>query len=60
MEKAATSAEKRKNNAFLLEQQQSIDQESRLSPTLSIGRDSIGSTSSVWPAVRFSYNRHIF
>ncbi|XP_043280220.1 TATA element modulatory factor [Venturia canescens] len=56
MEKAATNAEKRKNNAFVLEQQQSIDQESRLSPTLSIGRDSIGSTSSVWPA----FNESLF
>lgn len=53
VERAATDAEKRKNNA-ILEQQQSIDHESRLSPTLSIGRDSIGSTSSVWPAVSLS------
>ncbi|XP_015595309.1 TATA element modulatory factor isoform X2 [Cephus cinctus] len=49
MERAATDAEKRKNNA-MLEQQQSVEEELRLSPTLSIGRDSIGSTNSVWPA----------
>ena len=50
MERAAADAEKRKNNA-IVEQQRSIDEELRSSPTLSIGRDSIGSTSSVWPAV---------
>ncbi|XP_012271723.1 TATA element modulatory factor isoform X2 [Orussus abietinus] len=48
IEKAATDAEKRKNHA-MLEQHQSLDEELRLSPTLSIGRDSVGSTNSVWP-----------
>ncbi|KAI4499560.1 hypothetical protein M0802_005456 [Mischocyttarus mexicanus] len=49
IERAATDAEKRKNHA-MLEQQQSIDEELRLSPTLSIERDSVSSASSVWPA----------
>ncbi|XP_035721241.1 TATA element modulatory factor-like isoform X1 [Vespa mandarinia] len=49
IERAATDAEKRKNHA-ILEQQQNIDDELRLSPTLSIERDSVSSASSVWPA----------
>ncbi|XP_033215699.1 TATA element modulatory factor isoform X2 [Belonocnema kinseyi] len=48
MEKAATDAEKRKNSA-ILEQQQTVEEEYRLSPTLSIGRDSISSVNSIWP-----------
>lgn len=58
IERAATDAEKRKNHA-ILEQQQNIDDELRLSPTLSIERDSVSSASSVWPAVcilRFLFN----
>ncbi|KMQ96875.1 tata element modulatory factor [Lasius niger] len=39
VEKAATDAERRRNNA-ILEQQQSTDEESRFSPTLSIGQES--------------------
>lgn len=50
VEKAATEAERRRNNA-LLEQQQNTDEESRYSPTLSIGQESISSASSAWPAV---------
>lgn len=52
MEKAAAEAEKRKNNAAL-EQQSSIDEELRYSPTLSIERDSVSSANSIWPAVSF-------
>lgn len=55
VEKAATDAERRKNSA-LLEQQQSVEEEMRMSPTLSIGRESIGSTSSGWPAVSFIHD----
>ena len=50
MEKAATDAEKRKNHA-IMEQQQSVEEEFRLSPTLSIGRESISSANSIWPVV---------
>lgn len=50
MEKAATDAERRKNNA-ILEQQQNTDEESRFSPTLSIGQESVSSANSAWPAV---------
>ena len=49
-EKAATDAEKRKNHA-MVEQQQNVEEEYRLSPTLSIGRDSISSANSIWPVV---------
>lgn len=49
IERAATDAEKRKNHA-ILEQQQNIDDELRLSPTLSIERDSVSSANSIWPA----------
>lgn len=49
-EKAATDAERRKNNA-ILEQQQNTDEELRFSPTLSIGQESVSSVNSVWPAV---------
>ncbi|KAL6442037.1 hypothetical protein ACFW04_002400 [Cataglyphis niger] len=49
VEKAATEAERRRNNA-LLEQQQNTDEESRYSPTLSIGQESISSANSAWPA----------
>ncbi|XP_072760744.1 uncharacterized protein Tmf [Anoplolepis gracilipes] len=49
VEKAATDAERRRNNA-LLEQQQNTDEESRYSPTLSIGQESISSANSAWPA----------
>ncbi|XP_015510965.2 TATA element modulatory factor isoform X1 [Neodiprion lecontei] len=57
MEKAATDAEKRKNHPILEQQQQGLpDDEPRLSPTSSIGRDSIGSLSSVWP----SFNESTF
>ncbi|KAK2586797.1 hypothetical protein KPH14_011822 [Odynerus spinipes] len=48
IERAATDAEKRKNHA-ILEQQQNIDDELRLSPTLSIERDSVSSVNSIWP-----------
>ncbi|XP_025269962.1 TATA element modulatory factor [Camponotus floridanus] len=48
VEKAATDAERRRNNA-LLEQQQNTDEESRYSPTLSIGQESISSANSAWP-----------
>lgn len=51
VEKAATDAERRRNNA-LLEQQQNTDEESRFSPTLSIGQESVSSVNSVWPSVR--------
>lgn len=50
VEKAATEAERRRNNA-LLEQQQNTDEESRYSPTLSIGQESVSSANSAWPAV---------
>ena len=50
VEKAATEAEKRKNNS-MLEQQHSIEEELRYSPTLSIERDSVCSTNSIWPPV---------
>lgn len=50
IEKAAIEAEKRKNHV-ILEQQQSIDEELRLSPTLSIERESVSSVNSIWPAV---------
>lgn len=53
VEKAATDAERRRNNV-LLEQQQSTDEESRYSPTLSIGQESISSANSVWPGVRIN------
>ncbi|XP_046737383.1 TATA element modulatory factor isoform X2 [Diprion similis] len=57
MEKAAIDAERRKNNPILEQQQQGLpDDEPRLSPTSSIGRDSIGSLSSVWP----SFNESTF
>ncbi|XP_014477317.1 PREDICTED: TATA element modulatory factor isoform X2 [Dinoponera quadriceps] len=49
VEKAATDAERRKNNA-MLEQQQSTEEELRFSPTFSIGQESVGSANSVWPA----------
>ncbi|KAJ8664856.1 hypothetical protein QAD02_006518 [Eretmocerus hayati] len=49
IEKAAVEAEKRKTHAAL-EQQQSTDDELRLSPTLSIERDSVSSANSIWPA----------
>ncbi|XP_020292159.1 TATA element modulatory factor isoform X2 [Pseudomyrmex gracilis] len=49
VEKAATDAERRRNNA-LLEQQQNTDDESRFSPTLSIGQESVSSVNSVWPS----------
>ncbi|XP_066595257.1 TATA element modulatory factor-like [Prorops nasuta] len=55
VEKAATDAEKRKNQ-YMLDQQQSIDEELRLSPTLSIGRESISSASSAWP----TFNDSVF
>ncbi|KAL0099116.1 hypothetical protein PUN28_020278 [Cardiocondyla obscurior] len=48
VEKAATDAERRRNNA-ILEQQQNTDEESRFSPTLSIGQESISSANSAWP-----------
>ncbi|XP_008212995.1 TATA element modulatory factor isoform X2 [Nasonia vitripennis] len=48
MEKAAAEAEKRKNNAAL--EQQTVDEELRYSPTLSIERDSVSSANSIWPA----------
>lgn len=51
VEKAATEAEKRKFHATL-EQQQSVEEEFRLSPTLSVGRESISSVNSIWPGVR--------
>ncbi|XP_057324229.1 TATA element modulatory factor isoform X1 [Microplitis mediator] len=54
-EKAASDAEKRKNNPAL-EHQQSTGEESRLSPTSSVRRDSISSTNSVWLA----FNDSIF
>ncbi|KAK0168648.1 hypothetical protein PV327_002426 [Microctonus hyperodae] len=49
IEKAAIDAEKRKNHPTL-DQQQSIGDESRVSPTSSVRRDSISSTNSVWLA----------
>ncbi|XP_014210575.1 TATA element modulatory factor [Copidosoma floridanum] len=49
VEKAAMDAERRKSHA-ILEHQQSVDEELRLSPTLSIERDSVSSANSVWPA----------
>ncbi|XP_012533075.1 TATA element modulatory factor [Monomorium pharaonis] len=48
VEKAATDAERRRNNA-ILEQQQNTDEESRFSPTLSIGQESVSSANSGWP-----------
>ncbi|XP_023316610.1 TATA element modulatory factor isoform X2 [Trichogramma pretiosum] len=51
VEKAATDAEKRKVAA--IEYNASVE-ELRFSPTLSIGRDSVCSTSSVWPTVNDS------
>lgn len=51
VEKAATDAERRRNNA-ILEQQQNTDEESRFSPTLSIGQESVSSANSAWPGVR--------
>ncbi|KYN13069.1 TATA element modulatory factor [Trachymyrmex cornetzi] len=48
VEKAATDAERRRNNA-ILEQQQNTDEESRFSPTLSIGQESVSSANSAWP-----------
>ncbi|XP_043468312.1 TATA element modulatory factor [Leptopilina heterotoma] len=48
MEKAATDAEKRKSHT-IIEQQQSVEEEYRLSPTLSIERDSMSSVNSIWP-----------
>lgn len=48
IEKAATDAERRRNNA-ILEQQQNTDEESRFSPTLSIGQESVSSANSAWP-----------
>lgn len=53
VEKAATDAERRRNNA-LLEQQQNTDEESRYSPTLSIGQESISSANSAWQGVRIN------
>lgn len=50
VEKAAIEAEKRKNHT-ILEQQQSVDEELRFSPTLSIERDSVSSANSIWPVV---------
>ena len=50
IEKAAMEAEKRKNSA-VLEQQPSVDEELRYSPTLSIERDSVSSANSIWPVV---------
>lgn len=50
LEKAAFEAEKRKSHA-MYEQQHSIDEELRYSPTLSIERDSVCSTNSIWPVV---------
>jgi len=50
VEKAATDAERRRNNA-ILEQQQNTDEESRFSPTLSIGQESVSSANSAWPGV---------
>ncbi|XP_011642600.1 TATA element modulatory factor-like isoform X2 [Pogonomyrmex barbatus] len=49
VEKAATDAERRRNNA-ILEQQQITDDESRRSPTLSIGQESVSSANSIWPS----------
>ncbi|KAG7209879.1 hypothetical protein KM043_011481 [Ampulex compressa] len=49
VEKAATDAERRKNLAILEQQQQSIDEELRLSPTASIDRESVSSVNSIWP-----------
>lgn len=57
VEKAATDAERRRNNA-LLEQQQNTDEESRYSPTLSIGQESISSANSAWPGVRINVISH--
>lgn len=54
MEKAATDAEKRKNHA-IIEQQQNVEEEYRLSPTLSIERDSMSSVNSIWPVVSYLY-----
>lgn len=51
MEKAATEAEKRKNATF--DHNISVD-ELQYSPTLSIERDSVCSTNSIWPPVRNS------
>lgn len=48
VERAATDAERRRNNA-ILEQQQNTDEESRFSPTLSIGQESVSSANSAWP-----------
>lgn len=56
MEKAATDAEKRKNNA-IIEQQQSVEEEFRLSPTLSIERDSMSSVNSIWPVVNLFFKK---
>ncbi|CAD6201468.1 GSCOCG00000268001-RA-CDS [Cotesia congregata] len=55
MEKAASDAEKRKTSN-VLEHQQSTGEESRVSPTSSVRRDSISSTNSVWLA----FNDSIF
>ncbi|KAH0540884.1 TATA element modulatory factor-like isoform X2 [Cotesia glomerata] len=55
MEKAANDAEKRKTSN-VLEHQQSMGEESRVSPTSSVRRDSISSTNSVWLA----FNDSIF
>lgn len=59
MEKAATDAEKRRNHAISEQQQHGfVEDEPRLSPTSSIGRDSVGSLSSVWPAVNINMMLH--
>lgn len=50
LEKAAIEAEKRKSSA-MYEQQHSVDEELRYSPTLSIERDSVSSANSIWPVV---------
>ncbi|KAG8042159.1 hypothetical protein G9C98_000150 [Cotesia typhae] len=55
MEKAVSDAEKRKTSN-VLEHQQSTGEESRVSPTSSVRRDSISSTNSVWLA----FNDSIF
>lgn len=53
MEKAATEAEKRKNNTSF-EQQPNVEDELRYSPTMSLTeRDSVSSANSIWPAVSF-------
>jgi alkyl hydroperoxide reductase subunit AhpF len=50
IEKVAIEVEKRKNQT-ILEQQNSIDEELRYSPSLSIERDSVSSANSIWPTV---------